>query len=106
MRSSIEFTELLCQAITKFGPEKQLAQCMEECAELITAIIKYSRYLSTKKELDRDPEIVTKLIDNIKEERIDVSIMMQQLDLMFSVTAEEFTVIHNKKLDKLQTYLD
>ena len=106
MRSKEQFTILLVEAITKFGVEKQLAQCMEECAELITAILKYNRYMTQTKEIDRDSVIVTKLIDNIKEERIDVSIMTQQLDLMFNVTDEEFTVIHNKKLDKLQTYLN
>jgi NTP pyrophosphatase (non-canonical NTP hydrolase) len=61
--------EILKKAIEKYGEEAQIRQCMEECAELISAIVDYA-------ESDEGN------IDNIIEEMADVLITCKQVEII------------------------
>jgi NTP pyrophosphatase (non-canonical NTP hydrolase) len=61
--------EILKKAIEKYGGENQIRQCMEECAELISAIVDYAE----NEEAD---------IDNIIEEMVDVLITCKQVEII------------------------
>jgi NTP pyrophosphatase (non-canonical NTP hydrolase) len=61
--------EILKKAIATYGEEPQIRQCMEECAELISAIVDYAE----NDEAD---------IDNIIEEMADVLIMCKQVEII------------------------
>ena len=61
--------EILKKAIAKYGEEPQIRQCMEECAELISAIVDYA-------ESDKAN------IDNIIEEMADVLITCKQVEII------------------------
>ena len=62
-------TQTLKKAIEKYGEEPQIRQCMEECAELISALTDYAE----SEEMD---------VDNIIEEMADVLIMCKQVELI------------------------
>jgi NTP pyrophosphatase (non-canonical NTP hydrolase) len=61
--------QILKKAIETYGEEPQLRQCMEECAELISALTDYAE----SEEMDTD---------NIIEEMADVLIMCKQVELI------------------------
>lgn len=61
--------EILQKAIDTYGEEPQIRQCMEECAELISAIVDYAE----NDEAD---------IDNIIEEMADVLITCKQVEII------------------------
>ncbi len=61
--------EILQKAIDTYGEEPQVRQCMEECAELISAIVDYAE----NDEAD---------IDNIIEEMADVLITCKQVEII------------------------
>ena len=61
--------EILKKAIDTYGEEAQIRQCMEECAELISAIVDYAE----------NDEANT---DNIIEEMADVLIMCKQVEII------------------------
>ncbi|GAI78537.1 unnamed protein product, partial [marine sediment metagenome] len=64
--------ELYKKAIEKWGYELQINMCIEECAELIKALMKGRRN-------PKNPN----LVDDILEEMVDVEIMIEQLKLIF-----------------------
>lgn len=61
--------EILQKAIGTYGEETQIRQCMEECAELISAIVDYAE----------SDEVNT---DNIIEEMADVLITCKQVEII------------------------
>lgn len=61
--------EILQKAIATYGEEAQIRQCMEECAELISAIVDYAE----------NDEANT---DNIIEEMVDVLITCKQVEII------------------------
>ena len=61
--------DILQKAIDTYGEEPQIRQCMEECAELISAIVDYAE----SDEAD---------IDNIIEEMADVLITCKQVEII------------------------
>ena len=61
--------EILQKAIAKYGEEAQIRQCMEECAELISAIVDYAE----SDEMN---------IDCIVEEMADVLITCKQVEII------------------------
>lgn len=61
--------EILQKAIDAYGEEPQVRQCMEECAELISAIVDYAE--------NDDADI-----DNIIEEMADVLITCKQVEII------------------------
>jgi NTP pyrophosphatase (non-canonical NTP hydrolase) len=62
-------TQILKKAIDTYGEEPQIRQCMEECAELISALADYAE----------SEEMNT---DNLIEEMADVLIMCKQVELI------------------------
>ena len=83
--------EILQKAIAIYGEEPQIRQCMEECAELISAIVDYVE----NDEAD---------IDNVIEEMADVLIMCKQVEIISkdyvleSADNEEVKVEDKKKI--------
>ena len=61
--------EILKKAIETYGEESQIRQCMEECAELISAIVDYAE----SDEAD---------IDSIVDEMTDVLITSKQVEII------------------------
>lgn len=74
---------ILQNAIDTWGTRTQIVKAMEEMAELIHALSRMllSMWLSTGSD-NAAPE-------NVREEMADVSIMLNQLELIFGDTTEE-----------------
>lgn len=85
--STIEY--LLTQAIEIWGTEAQIDMAIEECGELITALVQWRR---GRKEMA-----------DVAEEIADVSIMMRQLRLIFGYQA--VNKIEAEKLVRLKNRL-
>lgn len=69
--------ELYKAAVKKYGEIAQIDQATEEMAELIVALNKYKRYINFHQ---GDKE---KILSNVAEERADVQIMLEQLNIIF-----------------------
>lgn len=63
--------EILNKAIEKWGPVKQVNKAVEECSELITALMRPDSRRS---------------INNIAEEIVDVRIMLDQVEMIFGIS--------------------
>lgn len=61
--------EIYQEAIKTWGPDMQIDMCVEEMAELIQALIKFKRGKGD--------------LNNIAEEIADVSIMLEQMAMVF-----------------------
>ena len=74
---------ILQNAIDTWGPRMQTVKAMEEMAELIQALSRrlLCMWLGTG---DGNAEL-----ENVREEMADVSIMLNQLELIFGDTTEE-----------------
>lgn len=74
---------ILQNAIDTWGPRTQTVKAMEELAELIRALSRrlLSMWLDTGDGNDA--------LENVREEMADVSIMLNQLELIFGDTTEE-----------------
>lgn len=84
---------ILEAAITKHGTVPQVIVAIEEQAELIVAICKFLRHtLCGQYEK-------TAVLAAMSEERADVSIMLNQLDLIFGDNVEK----EIEKLERLET---
>lgn len=101
-----EFDLHLVRALALFGEDKQLNQCLEELGELQHAIFKYKRFGEGNITLENPTKTKEQLINQIFEERVDVYIMLQQLDLMLGLTSERFTEILNHKMNKLNGHIE
>lgn len=84
--------EILFKAIQQFGFEKQCLVAVEEMAEL-------------QKELLKNVNRGYVNRDNVKEELVDVLIMLRQLVLIYDFNDKELNEINNKKMERLQGYL-
>lgn len=78
-------------AVEKFGEDAQLLIAVEELGELSKALLKWLRY----KNFDQGRR--DELLKNIAEERADVGIMLNQLEVIFGENGEA----EAKKLDHL-----
>jgi len=78
------------KAISQWGYQAQLGMAVEECLELVHAIMKFMRNDGWDAE-------------NIEEEVADVEIMMAQLRLIFNTN--RITKVKRKKLRRLQRRL-
>lgn len=76
----------LCEkAISKWGEAAQINKAIEELLELAIALTRYQN-LNLR---DEDyQEKAYKILDNIREEREDVEIMLRQLDVIFGRSEE------------------
>lgn len=85
--------ETLFQAIQQFGFDKQALVAVEELSELQKEILKNVN----RKQINRH---------NVKEELVDVLIMLRQLVLIYDFMPEELNKIANEKMERLRSYLD
>ena len=81
----------LKRAIEHYGADNQMKQAIEELAELIVAINKYTRY---------PDEIETK--QHVTEEIADVLIMIDQLKIILDIQDYEINCYRDYKLHRLE----
>lgn len=86
----MENTELLAKAIKKWGIEAQQKQVIEECSELITAILHHQRGKCT------DMDVVTKIAG--------VSIMCEQMRFLYGTSRVDAEI--KRKLGSLKERLE
>ena len=83
-------TELLKKAINTYGVQAQKDMMIEEMSELTKAILKERR---------ADTFTIEKLAkDNIREEIVDVQIMLNQMKIIYGYKTE----LENRKLHRLR----
>lgn len=92
------FNETVRRAIEKFGAANQLSQMQEESAELIQAISKLNR---AKLDFEK-----VNAMENLLEEIADNIILLTQVIIISNVTDEKMKNVLNRKLMKLQKYLE
>lgn len=83
-------TNLYESIINKYGRSAQTEKAIEELAELIQALGKYRGFCFQGRLVEADKEV-----DHIAEEIADVTIMLEQLKIMFDLDTEV-----NEWLDK------
>lgn len=88
---------ILKRAIEKYGTHNQMLKCIEECGELSRAI---SRIL-----IGLDGTTTEEEQENLYEELADVSIMIEQMMIMFDCT-DEVISWQLKKLKRLNGRLN
>ena len=86
-----EQDELMEQTIIKWGRASQEMLCIEECAELIDALMKHKR--------GRVGEMA------VVEELVDVSLMVEQMRRIFDKDGCWFEQIRAQKLVRLKSLL-
>lgn len=92
----MEENKTLKDAVLKYGRDAQMDIVVEECSELIKAIMKFKRYGSH----NLDTELHLGLIRDICEEIADVDIMIDQLKMIFSrQLIEEYKI---EKIERLR----
>lgn len=93
IREEAKQTKILRRAIRKFGVENQIWQLLEELFELGLAICKLRR----EKNKER--------YKNFVEERADVRIMLEQMDLIYE-DGMDVAEIRGYKIDRLENRID
>ena len=77
-------------ALEQFGLEKQIDMCIEECAELQNALLKFRRGRAK--------------LEDVQTEIADVQIMCEQMSIAFG---EKQTIVeHGRKLQRLAIRID
>lgn len=100
MITSAKYADVLCDAIDTYGREAQIDMCIEECSELIKALLKYRRLPLEERLASKG----TKALENIQEEIADVQIMLWQIDLMYGYGCVEDQI--DKKINRLKERVD
>ena len=77
--------EIMKMAISKYGDESQIDMAIEEMSELTKALLKRRRKIGS--------------IDDILEEMADVSIMLDQLEIIFG----DYKKIRDYKMCRLES---
>lgn len=87
-------TSLYKKAVWKFGMKSQILMAIEEMSELTKALLKFIR------NVDYNHGDGRAIVENIDEERADVTIMLGQLDVIFSNNSKmmEKKLAHLKKI--------
>ena len=91
---------ILKKAISKYGTHNQMLKCIEECGELSRAISRILIELSSG-----DGFTTEQSQENLYEELADVSIMVEQMIIMFDCI-DEVVVWQTKKLKRLKERLE
>ena len=81
---------ILKSIIDRYGEDFQVDRCIEECSELIKALLKLRRYG------EYIPSQVSSLRKDIIEEIADVNIMIEQLKIIFDCEKEVLDVAEYK----------
>ena len=80
------------RALYRWGMQAQVQIAIEEMAELTKALCKLSRF-----------GLTPGVLESIEEELADVSIMIEQLEMMFEINLENAV---SKKVNRLKERLD
>lgn len=88
MKESVE--KVLAECVLRYGEVAQSCMAMEECAELIQAINKVLR----KGVEDR------RVLDNLVEEIADVTILIEQLKMIYLISDKDVENIIDKKIER------
>jgi NTP pyrophosphatase (non-canonical NTP hydrolase) len=91
--------EILGKAIKHYGTHNQMLKCIEECGELTRAISRILIELSSGDGLTTEESLA-----NLQEELADVSIMIEQMLMMFKCEKDVNQYIAFK-LDRLNERL-
>ena len=91
---------ILKRAISKYGTHNQMLKCIEECGELSRAVSRILIELSSG-----DGFTTEESQENLYEELADVSIMVEQMIMMFDCT-DEVISWQLKKLNRLKERLE
>ena len=89
------FKDMNLENAEYYGYEVQKDQCIEECAELIQALNKYSRASGKGQSTDMSVEVALK---NVIEEIADVEVMLEQIIHLLGI---ERISIETVKLNKI-----
>ena len=92
--------EILEKAIKHYGTHNQMLKCIEECGELTRAVGRILIELSSG-----DGFTTEQSQENLYEELADVSIMVEQMIMMFDCM-DEVIVWQTKKLNRLKERLE
>lgn len=92
-------SEIYKRALDRWGEDAQINMAIEECGELIVALIKRNR--------NRNKSSINQII----EEMVDVEIMIEQLKIIFSTKHSEFEsftfeIYKRRKLNRLNERLN
>lgn len=93
-----DINKMAIRAIEAFGAKKQLAQLQEENAELIQAVSKYTRAENSHECCKGRQSLIEEIADNI--------IMLNQAMKILQVSETRMLQEIDKKLYKLNGYLD
>lgn len=91
--------EILKKAIETYGEEAQIRQCMEECAELISAIVDYLENYELNAIIDYS-ESNELIINSIIEEMADVLITCKQVEIISNEHVLDPGEIENMDIEK------
>lgn len=91
-----KYADVLCAAIDTYGREAQTDVCIEECSELIKALLKYRR-LPLEERLTAKG---MKALGNIQEEIADVQIMLWQMEIFYGCDCVPSEI--ERKIDRLR----
>ena len=100
MMPEAKYEDILFDAIGTYGREAQTDMCIEECSELIKALLKYRR-------LPLEDRLATKgmkVLENIQEEIADVQIMLWQMELLYGYGCTEHEI--ERKIDRLKERIE
>lgn len=84
------------RAVEKFGKRAQILMAVEEMSELSKALLKYIRYMELGQGQAAD------VLGSVSEERADLSIMLNQLEVIFGDNSE----MEWDKLEHLEELLE
>lgn len=90
----MERIEVIKQAICIYGERKQIDKCVEECAELIQALMKERGKTESREWWET--------VGHVREEIADVQIMLDQMRLIFGGTEDHEAY----KLERLEKRLE
>lgn len=95
-----KYADVICAAIDTCGREAQTDVCIEECSELIKALLKFRR-LHLEEKLTSKGQ---KALENIQEEIADVQIMLWQMELLYGYGCTEYEI--ERKIDRLKERIE
>lgn len=91
-----KYADVLYDAIDTYGQDAQTDVCIEECSELIKALLKFRRLPLEKRLATKG----TKALESIQEEIADVQIMLWQMDLLYGCDCVDSKI--EQKIDRLK----
>lgn len=81
INDGVEVDLIYITAIERWGRDAQMVKAAEEMAELSAVLLKY---------VNTDEKQRSSLVEHIREEMVDVEIMLEQLGLIFGDNYDEY----------------